>query len=225
MVVCLCIPSLLLSLPAHSQGLPVPVRVGVKGGFASADLQSDRFGGSQRRSGFTGGLLALVNPSGDFGLQAEVLYTQKGDESELPVQDGGNLQFDTVTLKLDYVEVPVLARLQAPLLGSAFLSPYGGPVFAFKVNEDNGDLGLADFEGTPEDVELASSTDFGVAFGAAFGIDGEIGRLVVDARLVAGLSDIGNETVQVRDGRITRTIGLTGASNRAFTVTVGWLFR
>ncbi len=62
------------------------------------------------RAGFQGGLYAQIPVSARFSLQPEVHYVQKGAYFEGGLVDPGAGSVSNVSLRLGYVDVPVLAR-------------------------------------------------------------------------------------------------------------------
>jgi hypothetical protein len=109
------------------------------------------------------------------------------------------------TMALDYVEVPVLLRVR---FGSGRIRYYaaGGPSTAFLARAKM----RTAFSGSVEEFDLADSVEQ-VDFGFAAGGGVEIGKVIVDARYTAGLSDIdANERAKT--------------TNRAIAVTAGFRF-
>ena len=182
-----------LAVPAQAQ-----VAVGVKAGLNVATLSGDEADGLDPRLGFAGGLQARYDLTPSFALQAEVLYSQKGaDEGE---------GADAGTYALDYVEIPVLARVAIPVTRLADAGVYAGPSFGIPVNGEF----RSDIEAVP-DIDYGDdlSTDVGVAVGVDF-YSGPVG---IDLRYTTGLKD-------VFDG----VRGLTDVRNQAFTVSLGYRF-
>lgn len=130
----------------------------------------------------------LTNP---IAIRVEVLYTQKGFKDEI---DGL-----TFKLNLNYIEVPLLAKIMLNRTPERRAFPYLiiGPSFAFQVGcsqsaELGGSsttIGCTDPTIPPEIRITTSSMDLGVALGA--GIDilaGEIGKVTLDLRYTTSLT-------------------------------------
>lgn len=107
----------LLSSPAHAQSR---VQVGMLAGTNLATL-TDMAGSvsdptdalkAKYRAGFQGGLFATIPVRGRLSLQPEVHYVQKGSTFEGQLS-GADLSGDVgVALKLGYIDIPLLARLE-----------------------------------------------------------------------------------------------------------------
>jgi len=199
-----------ISVPAQAQEMDITP--GIKGGVNFADLGGDDAelffelglggGGSgdsdipiEARTGIVAGGFALIDFNGAFALQPEVLYVQKGAQVELEFENplSGETTSITNTLKLGYIEVPVLAKFQIPLEGNIAPNIFAGPAVAFNINaeqeaEGGGESGTADLS------EAVSTADFGLQVGA--GVDFDIGSgrtIMLDARYEFGLSSIPSE--------------------------------
>ena len=168
---------LLPAATARAQG----VTAGVKGGVSIANIQfieEEEHIDFDSRVGFTGGLFVVWPATAPIALQMEALYGQRGAS----IQDLGT----SVQLKLDYFEVPVLARLSTPrnASGTAF-HVFGGPSFALRVRA----RGTATFDGETQTQDIGddlSGHDVGLVAGAGL----EAGRFIVDARYVWGLTNL-----------------------------------
>lgn len=168
---------------------------GLKGGLNTSFFGGDDAGDSEPRLGFVGGavLRSQVNPG--FALQAEVLYSQKGD-----VLDRSNAGGGDITTELDYIEIPVMARVSAPLglyaEGGVSVGGYVGlPVRAEVVDE----VGFLD--------EIDARTDYGVLLG----VDAGSGPYYVEGRYALGLAKpIEFDSVLGTDPELTnQTVSIT----------------
>lgn len=204
-VVLAIIPIFLLSLtPCAGQ---VSIDYGMKGGLNSSDIQSQQVGGGERRTAPAGGIMVMFSPPGTFAFQPELLYMGKGDKEDVIVEGGRE---ETVTLKLNYLELPLLAKLRAPILGNAEAGVYAGPALALKLKEELTDpLGLVE----PDESPIAKDTDLGAAMGIEFGFGLGSGRILLDLRVTLGVSDIAEGTFLRSD-----------ASNQNFSLMTGFAF-
>lgn len=185
--------------PAWGQGLAV----GVKGGVNLARTAIDVEGGGPSldpRIGLVAGAFVTLPIASWLELQPEVLYAMKGAKV--------NDTFGASTLQIDYVELPVLARISRPGSGRIGYYAAGGPTFGLRVRARS----RTEFEGETGDIDVSdqvSRTDVGVALGGGV----EIGALVIDARYTLGLTDIDkDDSDEVK------------VSNRVLSLTVGFRF-
>lgn len=196
---------------------------GVKAGASISDLDHDfAMGDLKSKTGLTGG--AFVDyPFGPlFGLQAELKYVQRGaktDSQRRTDENGQDLGEFHANVKLDYVEVPVLLRIN--LLGGN-LNVLGGPSVAFLVNDSY------EYEGAGLDdkFDLAGvrGTDAGLVVGLGGAVPVGTSKIVVEARYHHGLTDITDDSVTDTDpGEFLLGSGST-IKNRGLTVLAGVAF-
>jgi len=146
---------------------------GVKAGVNYADVSFDGEVASSGRVGLLAGGFATIPLFGWLAVQPEVIYTVKGT-----AVDVADIKSDLI---VDYVEVPLLARIS--IRRKIYVAV--GPSMAFRVRARS----RTAFGGSTEEIDLkedVESFDLGVV-GAA-GID--LGRWVFDGRYTHGLSDI-----------------------------------
>ena len=128
---------------------------GAKGGVNFANIAGDDAADQESRTSFYAGLVAELPISEMFSIQPEVIYSAQGSTIAAIDEDNTFDVDDNVEYQLDYVSVPVLAKIY--LVDG--LSVQAGPTFNFKVNEeidyqptqDGGDIdnpypGAQDFE-------------------------------------------------------------------------------
>lgn len=157
-----------------------PLTWGVKAGVNAADLYGDDVSSSDTRAGFNGGLFVNYRFSKMFGVQPEVLFTQKGGDLSNGLAENGTTEYS-----LNYLEIPVLAKFYIPT--NSMLEPniYVGPKVGFNLSGEANDTDIDD------DLKNA---DFGLAFGA--GLDFNMGpkrnmlkTVGLDVRYTLGLTD------------------------------------
>jgi hypothetical protein len=201
---------------------PAAAQFGIRGGMDLTRFIGAGARGTDSRSqlGF-GGTFGLFS-FGPFTLMAEGYYRQKGAKNVQEFNDQV-LQGGSAEIGLDYVEVPVLLRLNLPTLAHRFV-PYlnAGPAFAWRIDcsirfdaasgtaeQACADLQSANLEETLKDYEQG--------FVAGGGIDvavlGGAGAINLDARMTEGLSRI-NESAA--GGAEIRT--------RVFSLMLGYSF-
>ena len=189
--------AVLSGTPAFGQG----VSAGIKGGanFTTIKFEGEPDATRGRWSGAGGGFFVMPLGWGVL-LQAEAIYAMKG----------ARLRADGTepSLLLDYVELPVLARVNARVAGTRIFVA-GGPAPAFRVRART----RTTFGGSTEEIDISDEVerfDVGIAGGGGF----ELGALVVEGRYTHGLANVDKDS--------SRT---AKAKNRAVSMTVGWRFR
>lgn len=160
---------------------------GVKGGVNFATLNGD-IESPDSRTSFHVGLVAEFPLAEIFSLQVEALYSGQGAEYDYTVDP---LIGDPFTvnqeLQLDYINVPVLAKVYV-IKG---LSIEAGPQFSFLLNDewDTDPTGNNGDEPSPI-RQTANTFEFGVAGGLTF--QTEMG-LFAYGRYNQGISDIADD--------------------------------
>jgi Outer membrane protein beta-barrel domain len=113
--------------PSLSQSTPQwTPRFGVIGGANWATVSGGYFPKASNRTGFAGGLIAVLPVAPRFAIQPELMFTLKGANS-----DSGGI---SETGKFDYIELPVLARFDIPTSGRVKPFIYGGPGVAYRTS-------------------------------------------------------------------------------------------
>src|SRR5690606_18002393 len=149
------------------------VRLGAKAG-----INFSNFGGdvedSDMRTGFHIGGLVEIPFNERFSIQPEVLYTAQGAEFNESGSFGGVPYNYNVTTKLDYIQLPVMAKVYVV----EGLALEAGPQVAFLVAdkyEFDGDLGPFDDEGDGDlDENDLSSIDVSLGAGASYRLPMEL---------------------------------------------------
>ncbi len=214
-----CLAALLLALLTAS---PAAAQFGIRGGMDLTRFIGAGGEGTDSRSqlGF-GGTFGLFS-FGPFTLMAEGYYRQKGAKNVQEFNDQ-ILQGGSAEIGLDYVEVPVLLRLNLPTLARRIV-PYlnAGPAFAWRIDcsirfdaasgtakQACADLQSDNIEQTLKDYEQ------GVVAGGGIDIAvlGGAGAINLDARITQGLSRI-NEN----------TDGTAEIRTRVFSLMLGYSF-
>ena len=176
--------ALLFAVPAASAQTTIGLRAGLNTAFWTGNDAS----GTDPRLGFTGGLAAHFAASRTFGIQGEVLYSQKG------VQEP-----DIGTYKLDDIDVSLLGRVAVPVSPFADAGVFVGPTVSVPVSS------TFDNDGDAVDLDLETKTAFGVTLGA----DYYAGPIGVDLRYTTGLSDVFGEAdaLDIRSQVFSVTLG------------------
>jgi hypothetical protein len=183
-----------------------PAEFGVKGALAFATLpqiqQSLGFVGSnyepQTRVGLALGGFGTWRANDWFALQPELLYVQKGVTLEGPAANPVSF-----VSKIDYLEVPILARLTPPASGEVRPYLFAGPTFGIKVRGRvermvGGVREKADAEA------LLRDGDAGVTVGAGT----RFGRFLAETRFTQGLTRVNKDVPDFQREVKNRTVAL-----------------
>jgi hypothetical protein len=195
----------LLALPVSAQQHP---QLGVFGGVNFAKLGGDDVGDVQTRTGVLAGVFASFPLGRILALVPGVAYSQEGTD----VDAGGGI---TGTLKFDYIEVPLLLKVAAPLQGSPKLRPYVvvGPTVGFEVGcKVAAQSGSQSVEVDCDDPTAGVQTK-SVQAGLLLGGGLEISQFFVGLRYQLGLTSIDDSG------------GNADVKNRVLAIFAGYGFR
>jgi hypothetical protein len=211
-------------LVAVTLGAPGPVELAaqgaIRGGPSLADLIGADVTTDDGRTGLNaGGGLTLLT-LGPLTIGPELYYAQKGADRARLASEGSAFLDE---FGLDYVEVPLLARIGFGVPGLDWADAYvqGGPALAWRLNcsirtQEGGGAALSEdcafgqFDGVDAVVD---SADRGALFGAGLFIPVmNLGAVNFDARMVRGLA------------RLDDGAGGPDVRNRAFSFMIGYAF-
>lgn len=199
-----------IALFSTSAVLAQEVRIGFKGGVNLATLGGDVENADHRTAFHLGGLVEIPL-SERFSVQPEILYSAQGAEYEEAGSFGGVPYDYTATAKLDYIQVPVMAKVY--LIDGLALE--AGPQVAFLVSDkyeydgnvgpfgDSGEGDLDDNDLSSVDVSLGAGASYRLPMGLFFG-----------ARYNFGLGNV-NDAADKDDYKV---------HNNVFQVSVGYSF-
>lgn len=209
------------SAPAAAQ---IDVKPGVRLGVALSSFRGDDIVTSDglapglsvesdfdRRVGPMVGGVLLIDLPGPVALQPELLYVRKG--SNVTVNVSGTLSDQPISLStsldvtVDYVQVPVLGKLQIPIAGPYTPTVFAGPAVAVKVSED---VNVPDPDLAPNDGgDIARSVDAGLVFGAGVDVEGPGYTILFDTRYDLGLRNLSeDDAADLKNGSIALAVGV-----------------
>lgn len=179
--------SVTLPLTVQAQmGQGIDIKPGVRAGVDFMTLGGDDADNELgRRTGFLVGGFVLVDISGPIAIQPELMYLQKGASDE-ETFDGTTI---TSTTKLDYIEVPFLAKLQVPLEEGISPNLFVGPTLGINVAAEAEVEGGGESE-TQDISDNVSGTEFGLTLGGGIDINLSDTILTGDIRYGIGLTSI-----------------------------------
>ncbi|WP_083882529.1 porin family protein [Fibrisoma limi] len=172
--------------------------------------------------GFTAGAFLMYSSLNHFGISADVLYSQRGTRYDGPlfVSPGPSNTID-FRQRVNYLEIPVVARYFLTLAGNFRPNVFIGPSVGIKLNAKRAN---AELNGVEDDrFNGDNSNDFkDLDLGATAGFQlnwraGERQRFLIDARYTLGLAEVQSNLPNIWGRR-------ESLSNSAFTLTLGYGF-
>jgi hypothetical protein len=169
---------------SHAAGAHAGAALEFKGGVNMAQITGDNvYDDTSARFGIAGGVALRWPIAGAASLQPELNFAQKG----MKLEDTPGISED-VTYEVDYLEVPVLVRLELPPAAGVSPAVFLGPALGIELSEQlRVKSGL--FQGTDSRSEL-EDFDLGVVGGIGFEFGPEPTRLVVDLRTQVGVINL-----------------------------------
>jgi hypothetical protein len=173
---------------ALAQGLEFGAKAGPN--FSTVNVNQEPTDIYSRRVGIAGGGFAVIPVAGRVSLQIELLQMPKGAKFKAgDVGTPGGSRSNK--LLLDYLDIPVLARVTAP--GPAGFHVFGGPYISFRrrAKLEYAQTVSSMTAGSRQDVSgNVKRTEAGVAAGAGV----HLGRHgVLDARYIWGLTNVNRD--------------------------------
>ena len=188
----------LVALCAGASAMPAGAQIGLRGGMNLSKFVGSGAGNTQSATGLNLGASISLIHLGPLSIVPEVYYSQKGAKQFDPTALAGGTTTVPTTLEfgLDYIEVPVLAKLSFPLTRMLHGYVAGGPAYAWNINCSVS----VDSSGTTMNTNDCNQTfgsfktamqkaDRGVVLGG--GLDLNVfgfGGVNLDARVVRGLT-------------------------------------
>jgi hypothetical protein len=164
------------AVSAQAQALNPKPTLGVIAGLNLAKVGGSDVSDVSNRTGLAAGLYATFHMHKGFGIEPEALFSMQGAKS------------GTQTVKLNYIQVPVLARYDFPSKSPAMPFLVAGPAFGFKAGckvSDGSESASCSDAGMD-----TKSFDLGAAVGAGVGFRAGKNTVSVQARYTHGFSDI-----------------------------------
>lgn len=167
-------------------------KFGAKGGVNISKLTGDDLGDLDMRTSFHIGGVAEIPISDKFAVQPELLYSAQGAKE--------SFEDDDIVYKLDYLNIPVMAKYYVTDGLSLEAGPQVGFLLSSKIDWD------ADGESGSEDIKDGmNSIDFGLNFGLGYKM---ASGLNFGARYNLGLSDIAEDSEgSAKNGVVQVSVG------------------
>ncbi|QHT68589.1 PorT family protein [Rhodocytophaga rosea] len=193
------------------QVLSIAPRVGVNISDFNGDVANNNI-----QLGFSGGAMLTYSVVNTFGISVEALYSQKGAKFENAAYGSERMNFNR---RINYIEVPVLARYFLNKNGDFRPNLFIGPDFGFKLSAKDANRELTSGTARP-DVDISNAinpVDVGITGGIGLNFSViESMRFLIDARYTYGLTDISSAPLasftggqDVKNSAITLTFGVS----------------
>ena len=182
--------------PSEAAGFGVKVGAAVSNIFGR-DVYDQRF-----RAGFSYGIFMTYRFGRRFAIQPELLFVMKGSR----YVNGEGPDAYRETMSLEYVELPILAKLSVPLFRGLRTHVFAGPAPAFNIRARVD----ARFAGEAQEETLDNVMGFDIGLAAGAGVEIPVGRGAVtfDVRYTAGLTTLSKEPDDdIRNGALTFLFG------------------
>lgn len=168
------IAAMLFTFSTNAQNNTDLIQFGLKAGVNFASLSGDDFENAESRTGFHAGGLVEIPFTDRFSVQPEIMYSQQGAK--------GDNFFGEGTLKLDYIQIPVLAKIY---LADGFNLQIG-PQVGFRMSEnfelDSGDSEVdGDLEIEDNDIDFSLAGGLGYKFDNGFFIQARYNYALTEA--------------------------------------------
>jgi hypothetical protein len=146
----------------------------------------------ETRMGFTGGLFMTYYFSEQFAFQPELLYSQKGTSYNFDMDIMGVIAKYDMTVKYDYIDIPLLAKIIFPIQNFGNVNLHIGPSAGIKLlSEADTKVELSGMVNETTDTtfvnEEAKDFVFNLVFGAGIGFDTDFGTISLEGRYNMGM--------------------------------------
>ncbi len=157
-----------------------------KAGINISTQAIEGFSGEKSKVGFQGGLGVNIQTAGNFSIQPEINYIEKGTKIKM----GGNSN----TLDLNYLELPVLAKYA---FGPVYVN--AGPSIGLLLDKKNTVVNAYGRE--------LNKIDFGVQMGAGLALPLGKGKAIIDGRYALGLNNLTKNGNEIKNRGIIASLG------------------
>ncbi|MFC1554892.1 porin family protein [candidate division KSB1 bacterium] len=128
-----------------------------------------------------------------FSVQGELLFSQKGAKYKMAQE---------VNIRLNYVEVPILFKLNIPVIPAFLFNINGGPYFGLKISENWSGSNIL------PNTDLFKRSDYGFVIGGGIKVDAFLKYICLDVRYSQSLKHIYNDIGEVNNKQLAITLGI-----------------
>jgi len=187
----ICLAAVLILISAVSSMAIEISGLGLKVGanfsrFSGPDVEPEW----KNRMALVGGAFLTLKLNNFLAIQPEILYSQKGPRWDAPLEGEDFVG----TVKLDYLEIPLLVKILIPVGANAAIRPnlFMGPYLGFKMSAK-----LKYSWGTTSDertIDQIKSSDAGYVLGGGFDFVVGHGKFTFDIRYGMSFSTIATDS-------------------------------
>ena len=192
------------------------IAIGIKSGMTISSIYGDFGDAYDPKAGLVGGGFVTAYVSDYIGLQAEVLYVMKGARATYQYYDEWGEWYGEydATFSLDYVEVPLLAKLRIPISSGFSPNVFFGGAVGFNTRAE---AAVDEYYYGREEVKIkgVSTIDLGLIVGAGIDVSLEPLFLTGDIRYEIGL-------LNINDASYWAPCPVADEMNHALILTIGF---
>lgn len=186
--------------PLEATGI---VRYGLKGGLNVATLRGDVDEPSPR-FGMHFGVTAEIKISDKFSIQPELMYSMQGVKEKGELMINGDLAEGEATTKLDYIILPIMAKIYMAEGFTVEVGPQIGLLNSARIKYDLR-TSASNFSGSSDISNQMSSIDFAVNAGLGYKLPS---GLFFQGRYTLGLTNAyDGDEAEIKNGVVQFSIG------------------
>jgi hypothetical protein len=164
------------------------IKYGVKGGLNLSSVSTNTQGDTKSKLGVHLGGVAEISLNDKFSLQPELLFSTQGAKIEFEGDDFIYFDGDKETWKLNYINIPVMAKYYVKDNFSLEAGPQIGFLLSAKLDYDYVESDNWEAESGKEDIkDQLKGTDFALNFGTGYDLNE---NMSIGIRYSVGLSNI-----------------------------------
>jgi len=195
------------------------VRFGPKAGVNIANISGKDANDNKMLIGFHVGAFAEIKFNEKFAVQPEILYSAQGAKREGTRNVMGVNVNTNTTSKIDYINVPIMAKYYIAPSFAVEAGPYVGFLMSAKTEGTINSMG-ENVSIESDDKDFSNSIDFGVGAGASFNLDN---GFFIGARYNLGLSKVGKDNT-LNFGEVDINVEALDTKNAVIKVFVDYKF-
>ena len=172
------------------------INKGLKGGlnFANLSLDPKSVHDYSYYSGIVAGFYLEADILGPMSFQGELLFSQKGAKFNTNTQE--------VSIRLNYIEIPVLLKFSIPIVPTLSFNIQGGLYLGKKLSENWNPISYKPGE------DFFKNSDYGITFGVGVKFNALFNNICIDTRYSAGFANISQDEGEAKNKNFVITVGI-----------------